>query len=270
MANFAFWVGLMKGRPKKFDHIEEVMDFKDAKANFFKAARSGKESVLHWKGKLMSARHLVIHELIPIARKGLEKVNIDKKDIDRYLTIIERRAINITGAQWSVKNFRHLRKNLKQDEALLALTKAIYNNQQKELAVHDWPMIEEDPKAHQDAHLVGHIMSTQLFTVKKNDLADLALSIMKWKNIHHVPVRDKKGKLCGLLTWTHLEKYIANKKYNEKYTVADIMTEEVLVVHPETKINDAIKLMEKNNYGCLPVLHHNSIVGIITIKDVIG
>ena len=270
MANFAFWVGLMKGRPEEYNDIASVMDFKDAKANFFKAARYGKESVLRWEDKLISARDLVIHELIPIARKGLEKVNIDRSDIDRYLTIIERRAINITGAQWNIKNFRHLRKTLKQDEALLALTKAIYTNQQKGLAVHDWPMLDEDPKAHQDAHLVGHIMSTQLFTVKNNDLADLAMSIMKWKNIHHVPVRNKKGKLCGLLTWTHLEKYIANKKYNENYTVSDIMTKEVTIVHPETKIKEAINLMEKNNFGCLPVLHHNSIVGIITIKDVIG
>jgi len=269
MANFAFWVGLMKGRPKEYDNIIERMDFKDAKSNFIKAARSGKESVLNWNGKLMSARNLVINELIPIARKGLEKVNIDKKDIDRFLSIIEQRATIITGAQWNIKNFRHLRKKLKQDEALLALTKAIYYNQQKGIAVHEWPMLEKDPKAHQDAHLVGHIMSTQLFTVKENDLADLALSIMKWKNIHHVPVRNVKGKLNGLLTWTHLEKYIANKNYNENYTVADIMTKEVLIVHPETKIKEAIQLMEKNNYGCLPVLHHNSLVGIITIKDVI-
>ncbi len=266
MANFAFWVGLMKGRPKEYDIISEKMDFKDAKSNFIKAARSGKESVLNWNGKLISARNLVINELIPIARKGLEKVNINKKEIDRYLSIIEQRAINLTGAQWNIKNFRHLRKELKQDEALLALTKAIYNNQQKEIAVHEWPMLDKDPKAHQDAQLVGHIMSTQLFTVNKNDLADLAISIMKWKNIHHVPVRNKKGKLCGLLTWRHLERYSAN----ENYTVADIMTKNVLTVHPETQIKEAVKLMEKNDFGCLPVLHHNSIVGIITIKDVIG
>lgn len=269
MANFAFWVGLMLGRPKEYDNISEKMNFKDAKSNFFKAARTGKESVLKWNGKLMSARHLVIQELIPIARKGLEKVNINKNDIDRYLSVIEQRAINITGAQWNIKNFRQLRKNLKQDEALLALTKAIYTNQQKGTAVHEWPMLEKDPKALQDAHLVGHIMSTQLFTVKMNDLADLALSIMKWKNIHHVPVRDKKGKLCGLLTWTHLEKYIEDKSYNENHTVSDIMTKKVLYVHPETEIRDAISLMVKNSFGCLPVLHHNSIVGIITIKDVI-
>ena len=39
MANFAFWVGLMKGRPKKFDVMASLMDFKEAKANFIKAAR---------------------------------------------------------------------------------------------------------------------------------------------------------------------------------------------------------------------------------------
>ena len=42
MANFVFWVGLMKGRPEKYDDMPSAMDFRDAKANFFKAARTGK------------------------------------------------------------------------------------------------------------------------------------------------------------------------------------------------------------------------------------
>lgn len=45
MANFAFWIGLMKGRPKRFDNMKSQMDFKTAKTNFIKAARTGKESM---------------------------------------------------------------------------------------------------------------------------------------------------------------------------------------------------------------------------------
>ena len=270
IANFAFWVGLMKGRPEKYDDMPSAMDFKDAKSNFVKAARNGKESVMLWMGQQISVRDLVIKELLPIARTGLEKMNIDKNDINRYLNVIEKRAISLTGSQWSVKNYRHLRKNLKQDDALLALTKAIYENQQNNTPVHEWPMIDNHSEDYQDTHLVSHVMTTQLFTVNKNDLADLATSIMKWKGIHHVPVENNSGKLCGLLTKTHIDHFMESNGQNSDIIVADIMVKNVTIVRPNTKILEAIHLMKKNNIGCLPVVQSKSLVGIITIKDIIA
>ncbi len=270
MANFAFWVGLMKGRPSKFDDMPSVMDFKDAKANFIKAARTGKESVMTWMGKKISVRDLVVQELIPIAKKGLENEGIDKKDIDRLLGVIKDRAENITGAQWGVNNYRHLRKTLKQDDALGALTKLMYKNQETGMPVHQWPMYENLPNKYQDAHLVGHVMSTQLFTIHENDLADLATSIMEWKGIHHVPVENIKGELVGLLTWAHLEKFKKNKNCDIDCVVADIMMKNVYIAHPETKILEAIHLMKLQDIGCLPVVQEKCLVGIITIKDIIA
>jgi CBS domain-containing protein len=265
MANFAFWVGLMVGRPAKFDNMESIMDFRDAKANFVKAARTGKESVINWMGRLISVRDLILDELLPIARLGLEKEAIDQDDIDRFLGIIEQRAKGFTGAQWKVRRYRQLRKTMKQDDALLALTKTIYENQQCDNPVSLWPLIENQPETHEAAHQVGHIMSTQLFTVNENDLAELATSVMKWKKIRHVPVEDDGGNLCGLLTRTHIKREGAN--IND--IVTNIMTKDVRTVQPETEISEAIKIMKKNEFGCLPVVSKNHLVGIITINDVI-
>ena len=33
IANMMFWVGVMIGRPKQYDNIHKVMDFKDVKSN---------------------------------------------------------------------------------------------------------------------------------------------------------------------------------------------------------------------------------------------
>ena len=265
IANFAFWIGLMVGRPTEFDNMADRMDFRDAKANFVKAARTGKESVMNWMGKMISVRELIIEELLPIARSGLKKVGIDQGDIDRLLGIIEQRAIGVTGSQWKVRRYRQFRKTMKQDVALLALTKTIYENQQDELPVHLWSLAEDQMETHEAAHHVGHIMSTQLFTVNENDLAELATSVMKWKGIKHVPVEDNSGNLCGLLTRTHMEREGAD--YND--IVANIMTKNVLTVQPETDIWDAIKIMKQNEFGCLPVVYENHLVGIITINDVL-
>lgn len=46
MANFAFWIGLMLGRPSRFDDMPAVMEFEEAHGNFVKVARLGKDAVL--------------------------------------------------------------------------------------------------------------------------------------------------------------------------------------------------------------------------------
>ena len=270
MANFAFWVGLMKGRPEKFDDMVSAMNFQDARSNFMKAARTGKESIMLWDDRLISLRDLIIHELLPIAQNGLEKTGIDKDDIDKYLKIIEKRAENFTGSQWISKNFRDLRKKLKKDDALRAITQSIFEHQQDNKPVHEWKPIDAIPNIRESAEYVGSIMSTQLFTANHNDLAELATNVMLWKNIHHMPVEDDLGKLVGLLTWTHMERFRSKVGRDIHYSVRDIMTTEMITVEPLTPISEAIGLMQQNEIGCLPVIQDEHLVGIITISDVIA
>ena len=269
MANFAFWVGVMNGRPKKYDNIKEHMDFRDAKSNFIKAARNGKESILLWGDQHISTRDLVINELLPIANEGLKQLNIDLKDIERYLKIIEERTESQTGSHWQVMNYRALRDELTQDDALLSLTKSIHKNQLTKLPAHQWPPAESNHGLDESAtKIVAHIMSTNLLVVNENDLAELAMSIMKWKKIHHVPVENKQGELVGLLTWSHLLSCEAQITSDPHTTVSDIMTKNVVIATPSTEIRDVIKKMKKNNIGCLPVIQEGTLVGIVTIKDI--
>jgi len=51
--------------------------------------------------------------------------------------------------------------------------------------------------------------------------------------------------------------------------VKDIMVEEVITVNPDTKIRDAVELMNKNEIGCLVVTREGRPVGIITERDVL-
>ena len=161
-----------------------------------------------------------------------------------------------------------MRKLMKNDDALLALTKAIYENQQANLPVAAWPVLKTPSEIHEAAGFVKHIMSTQLFVIDESDLADLATGIMEWKNIHHMPVTNRRGKLTGLLTWTHMLRNKGEK--NKNRIVADIMETKVITVQPQSSINEAIRLMKKNEIGCLPVVHGEDLVGIVTIKDVIA
>ncbi len=270
MANFAFWVGLMTGRPAEFDDMPKVMDFKDARSNFIRAARTGSESIMNWMGKSVPLEQLVLDELLPIARNGLEKMDVDKADIDKYLDVIKRRVSTQTGSQWIVKNFRQLKKELKLDDALLALTEAIHTNQQSEKPVGEWPSLHDFSSFDSKAGKVGHLMTSNLVTASASDLGLLTLQYMKWNSIHHLPVVDNKESLVGLITWRHLAQYWDQVHDPVKLLSArDIMVQNVITVETSTPIHEAIAIMKKHVIGCLPVLQGAHLVGIITIKDLI-
>ena len=268
MANFAFWVGLMVGRPIEYNHLADKMDFRDAKSNFIKAARHGSETIMKWMGKEISLTKLILDELLPLARKGLKKMKIDQVDIDRLLGIIEGRALGKTGSQWIVESYRSLRKDLKQDKALVVLTKTIFDNQQTGKPVHQWPVLSTPNDLGVSPRIIGNIMTTHLVTAYAKDSAEFILRIMEWKNIHHLPVVDHDETLVGLLTWTHLQRFNRNKTANNySLSVSEIMATDIHTAKTSTDIQEAIALMKKHEIGCLPVIQKNQLVGIVTIAD---
>ena len=88
IANAVFWVGVMQGMPNKYKKIYDKVPFNEIKGNFLNAARTGINTYFNWFGKGISAKRLIKEQLLPIARKGLEKSKINKKDINYYLNII--------------------------------------------------------------------------------------------------------------------------------------------------------------------------------------
>ncbi|RPG33361.1 MAG: CBS domain-containing protein [Muricauda sp. TMED12] len=265
IANFAFWVGLMAGRPKKYDDMPNLMDFRSAKLNFLRAATSGRHAMFSWMGKAMTMKKIIRQELLPIAHNGLKKFNIDEEDINRLLGVIEKRTNGGTGADWQIKNFRELRKQMKLDSAIVQLTKALYKNQQEDIPVHQWKPIEGMVETKDSFRWVSQIMSTKLMKLYEDDYANLALAIMQWNNIHHLPVENGKGELVGLLTWSHIEKF--EKLDKNEARVSDIMVKKVISVEPKTEIKTAESIMEKYHIGCLPVCVGTHIVGIISKVD---
>ena len=266
MANFAFWVGLMVGRPKEFDHMPSVMDFKEAKLNFIKTAISGRQTVLSWLGKTVTLKKLILNKFLPISRAGLLAHGIHQNTIDKLLGIIAERVQIGTGAEWQIKNFRGLKSELKTDAALVKLTKAIYTNQRMNVPVHEWPSIQRKAKPKDNYEWVGQLMSTKLIKLYENDYANLAVSIMEWNNIHHIPVENEKGELSGLLTWSHIQA-LDKRKHKEDALVSDIMINKVVTVQPRTKIETAKKLMMDYQIGSLPVCVGSHLVGIISKVD---
>ncbi len=112
-------------------------------------------------------------------------------------------------------------------------------------------------------------MSTDLFTVKPDDLIDLAASVMDWRHIRHVPVEDEEGRLVGLVTHRGLLRMMISRADSDTkpITVREIMVANPVTVSPSTSSLEAMEIMRSNRVGCLPVVEGDQLVGIVTSYD---
>lgn len=273
MANAAFFLGLMMALPDEFGDVTKRMSFDDVKTNFFSTARFGLKSNIIWlDGKSYSAKNLILEELLPRARHGLRMVGIEANDIERYLGILEERVSQEkTGASWMLDSLAAMDKRAKQNVRMRSLTAAMKANQEKGEPLHTWSLAEIPQKSDwiDNYKTVEQFMATDLFTVRPEDVIDLAANLMHWRHVRHVPVEDDEGKLVGIVSHRDLLELFALGKTNgaSEIVVRDVMKQNVITIKPETPTLEALFLMREKNIGCLPVVKNEKLVGLITAYD---
>ena len=271
IANAAFWLGCMIGMANKVEDIRDHIAFEDVSDNFGKAAKYGIDSKFTWfNDEKCEVCGLVLDQLLPIAREGLESQKIDPDDITHYLGIIEERAKKTTnGARWQLRAYTSLVKQVPRDEALTVLTSCIVKNQWAGKPVHEWTLPKaEDLKDYRPSHLkVEEFMDTDLYTVHRDDVIELAVELMEWRKLRYIPVENTKGELVGLLSSrVLLRHYAVKKKFNDKKAVLveDIMIQVPKTIGPNASVMEAMHSMRQNKIGCLPVLKGKELIGMIT------
>ena len=273
MANAAFFFGLMTALPQEFGDINKYMSFDDAKNNFYNVARYGLNGQTRgMDGKSRRVGRLILEELLPRARRGLASVGVDEADSDRLLTIIEKRVkAETSGAKWMIDSLATMDPRAKANVRMRTLTAAMKANQEKGDPVHEWPLakIPEQSEWIDNYKTVEQFMAVDLFTVRPEDVLDLAASLMHWRHVRHVPVEDDEGRLIGIVSHRDLIELLASGRFGltGSVVVRDIMKTELVTVGPCTPTLDALELMRCKNIGCLPVVKNSRLVGIVTAYD---
>ncbi len=143
MANAAFLVGLALELSRSPALLDSVT-FEVAEGNFYRAAQHGLAAELYWprgKGLLAIGARELVHELLPIVRRGLLRAEIDAGECERLLTIIERRAsTGQTGAQWQRSRLAALEDKLGRKEALARMLGEYLDHSELGAPVHTWPI----------------------------------------------------------------------------------------------------------------------------------
>lgn len=128
---------------------------------------------------------------------------------------------------------------------------------------------------------VSERMATDLITVEPELTIFEAKELMVDKNIRHLPVVDKAGKLLGIVSdrdmrsampSTLLKKpdYEETLKKIGGFPVADIMTSKPLTIYPYYTLQDTLLVMQKKKVGALPVVDDEGYLkGILSTRDLL-
>lgn len=132
MANAALFFGMCHTLAKQ--GLEKQLLFKQAKKNFYSCAKQGLKAQVEWPGfDQLSIFELLQQHLVPMAREGLQDMQLDQNDIDHFISVIEKRLDNQqNGANWQRRWVE------KHGHDMQALCVAYSNQQSSMKAVHEW------------------------------------------------------------------------------------------------------------------------------------
>ncbi|MBU4235483.1 MAG: CBS domain-containing protein [Proteobacteria bacterium] len=107
-----------------------------------------------------------------------------------------------------------------------------------------------------------------------------ARRLLNENHFRHLPVVDGQGQLVGMITDRDLrsaypssmlsesERLLVYKRV-EKTMVVDIMSTECIALTPESTLDDALLLFDREGVGALPVLEDGHLVGIFSSRDLL-
>ncbi|MFY0643332.1 MAG: CBS domain-containing protein [Bacteroidia bacterium] len=271
LANAAFWLGIMNSMPEEYENLPEMVPFEDCRYNFYNACRNGLDCQFKWFDKTVSAQKLIKNTLLPMAREGLLKAKINPRKIDQLLDVIEKRVSkNKNGSKWMIKNFTILLDKSTAYEASRSITEAMYHNQLNSRPVHKWRDI--DPTKIDTMKRFGSVrdvMERELYIAKEDDLIDLVINMMDWKNIRSIPVENSKHELVGLITVKDILHYHTKPQSSRPELVSEIMQTDFVSIPADTSTEEAVSLLAKTRACCLLVTQEKALTGIITESDIV-
>jgi CBS domain-containing protein len=127
--------------------------------------------------------------------------------------------------------------------------------------------------------LVSDIMTRQPVTIRSNAPVREALEAMERVGCHHLPVLSAASHLIGVITARDcrlalslpdvVREYWQEDELSHVLPVSSVMSAAPTVIAPESSVTEAARLMLDNYVSCLPVMRDETLVGIITVSDIL-
>lgn len=108
-----------------------------------------------------------------------------------------------------------------------------------------------------------------VYSVRPDDTVYAALQLMAEKNIGAVMVIDASGRLVGVLSERdYARKVVLLGQTSRDTRAAEIMTDKVVCIAPDKRVEEAMALMTGSRIRHLPVTEEGRLLGVVSIGDV--
>ena len=116
---------------------------------------------------------------------------------------------------------------------------------------------------------VGHVMNKSVISIDSEVSVKDAVSKMIHHHIGSLVVTDN-GRPVGIVTETDmLSKVLALAKNPESTKVKTVMSKPLICGSPQMDFMEGVKLMVNKRIKKLPITHHEQLVGILTLTDIL-
>ena len=126
--------------------------------------------------------------------------------------------------------------------------------------------------------LVSSVMTTDVVTVTPDTSIGEAITLLRDGNFRQLPVVEE-NRLVGIVTDRDLRQatdspLVLREKWYDEFLLDEIkvkscMAANPITVTPDTSVLDAVRLLRQFKFGGLPVVKGDTLVGIVTLIDVL-
>jgi CBS domain-containing protein len=115
----------------------------------------------------------------------------------------------------------------------------------------------------------GDVMNREVITVSPHASVREAARLMREHNIGTLVVVDE-GYPVGIITERDLATRVVAQDLGGDTRVEDVMSTELITVSESTSIENVLATMQRHGFRRLPVLKEGKLVGILTLRDILG
>jgi len=111
---------------------------------------------------------------------------------------------------------------------------------------------------------VRDLMTAAVVSVGPDEPIDAVQNLMDRKHIRHVPVVDGAGRVLGVVCQRDI---LQRALLEDTGAVSEIMAWKTETIDADQPLSKAARIMLGQKYGCLPVVEHGRLAGILTEAD---
>ncbi len=121
-------------------------------------------------------------------------------------------------------------------------------------------------------YIIRHILSIKgndVWSIAPEETVLEALKMMAHKNVGVLLVM-KQNTLKGIISERdYARKVILKNRASKDTLVREIMTSNVITIHPDQTVEEAMELMTNHHIRHLPVVDKDAVMGVISMGDVV-